>query len=41
VENFGLMARGWLPLHNGRQGATGGWNVVVSRGENRSGDFAE
>jgi hypothetical protein len=39
-KHFGIMARDWSPPHDGRQGATGGWNVVVSRAGNRDADFA-
>ena len=41
MENFGVMARGWSPLHDERQGASSGWNVVVSRAGNRNDDFAD
>ena len=41
MKDFGVMPRGWSPPHDGRQGATGGWNVVVSRGGSRDGDFAD
>jgi len=30
-REFRRRARGCSPCHDGRQGATGGWNTVVSR----------